>query len=66
MGGGTHDGYQISAKVTDYPGSNGMLHNGAAGYKPPKYYKSTLVFHATSLNVESCEIGNSESDLDRE
>ena len=29
-------------------------------------YKSTLVFHATSLNVESCEIGNSESSLDRE
>lgn len=66
MGGGTYDDYQISAKVTSNPGSNGMLHNGSTGYKPPKYYRSTLVFHATSLDVESCEIGNSESSLDRE
>ena len=66
MGGGTYDGYQISAKVTDLARPNGMLHNGAAGYKPPKYYRSTLVFHATSFDVESCEIGNSESSLDRE
>ena len=45
-----------------------MLHNGATGYKPPKYYRSTLVFRVTSLDVdyESCRIGNSESSLDRE
>ena len=43
-----------------------MLHNGSVGYKPPKYWRSTLVFHATALDVESCEIGDSESSFDRE
>ena len=43
-----------------------MLHNGNVGYNPPKYYRSTLVFHVTSLNIDSYEIGNSESGLARE
>ena len=66
MGGGSSDDYKIKAKVTKDPGRGGALHNGSTGYKPAKYFKSTLVFHATSLDVKSCEIGNSESSLDRE
>ena len=66
MGGGSYDNYKIKAKVTQDWGSGGALHNGSTGYNPAKYFKSTLVFHATSLEVASCSIGNSESSLDRE
>ena len=66
MGGGSYDDYKIKATVTKYPGPGGALHNGSTGYNPPKYFESTLVFRATSLDVKSCEIGNSESSLDRE
>ena len=66
MGGGSYDDYKIKAKATRDAGRGGALHNGSTGYKPAKYFKSTLVFHASSLEVESCDIGNSESSLDRE
>lgn len=66
IGAGSYDDYAVKAEVTKSPGSGGALHNGAEGYKPAKYFESTLVFHATSLDVKSCEIGNSESGLDRE
>ena len=66
MGGGSYDDYKVKAEVLQNAGSGGALHNGSTGYKPAKYFKSTLVFHASSLEVESCDIGDSESDLDRE
>lgn len=66
MGGGSYDGYKISAEVTQTAGSGGALHNGSTGYNPAKYFESTLVFDVTSLDVKSCEIGDSEKSLDRE
>ena len=47
MGGGSYDDYKIKAEVTRNAGRGGALHNGSTGYNPPKYFKSTLVFHAS-------------------
>lgn len=64
--GGYHDDYKISAEVTKSAGSGGALHNGSKPYTPPKYFESTIVFHAESLQIDSCDIGKSEKSLDRE
>ena len=47
MGGGSYDDYKIKAEVTRDAGQGGALHNGSTGYNPAKYFKSTLVFHAS-------------------